>query len=323
MNNIFSPLRIACFALVAAFSAPTFAQVSSSPVLKIIVAYPAGGAVDALARQLGGAITDKTGQIVIVDNKPGAATSIAAQSIMQARPDGNTVALLDATAIALNKLLYKKLTYDPASLIPVTTVVKFQLALIVPATSPFKTLKDYVDAAKAKPGTIPYASTSAGGPTHLTMERFKLASGIDVNHVAYKGGAPAAQDIAAGQIDSALIDLASAVQLIKAGRIRVLAVTPTRSDIFPNVPTFAESGYPDFVAGAWSGIFVPPKTPLPVILRLNALFQDAAASPKVMSWISSVSLEKSTSTPLEFSNLIKSDINNYSSIVKKIGFSLD
>jgi tripartite-type tricarboxylate transporter receptor subunit TctC len=322
-NSLMMFLRFACLAVVAAIAAPVLAQSYPSQLIKIIVSYPAGGAVDAMARNLGAVITEKTGQAVIVENRPGAATSLAAQALANSRPDGYTVALLDPTTVALNQHLFKKLTYDPTALVPVTTLIRFQLVLAVPASSHYKTLKDYVDAAKAKPGSIPYASTGAGGPTHLTMERFKLAAGIDVNHVPYKGGAPVAQDLAGGQVESALMDFASAVPLIKAGQIRVLAITPTRSEIIPNVPTFAESGYPDFVAGAWSGVFAPPGTPAPMVAQLNALFREAAASQRVLSWVKSVSLEPSTTSAAEFRNIIKSDIDNYGSIIKKTGFSLE
>jgi tripartite-type tricarboxylate transporter receptor subunit TctC len=323
MKNFLMFLRTVCLAAVAANAAPVLAQPFPSQLIKIIVSYPPGGAVDALARNLGAVITEKTGQAVIVENRPGAATSLAAQALMNSRPDGYTVALLDPTTVALNQHLFKKLTYDPVALVPVTTLIRFQLILAVPGSSPYKTLKQYVDAAKAKPNTIAYASTGAGGPTHLTMERFKIAAGISANHIPYKGGAPVAQDLAGSQVDSALMDFASAVPLIKTGQIRALAITPTRSEIMPDVLTFAESGYPGFVADAWSGVFAPPGTPAPMVEQLNALFREAAASPKVLAWVKSLSLEPSTTTVSEFRNIIKTDVENYGSIIKRTGFSLD
>jgi tripartite-type tricarboxylate transporter receptor subunit TctC len=309
--------------IASAVALPALALPLVSEPMKIIIAYPPGGAVDALARNLGTVITEKTGQSVIVENRPGGATNIAGQALMNSRPDGHTVALLDPTTVALNQHMFKKLNYDPLALVPITTLIKFQLALAVPGDSPYKTLKEYVDAARAKPKTMSYASTGAGGPTHLTMERFKITAGIDVNHVPYKGGAPAVLDLSAGHVDSGLIDFASAVPLAKAGKIRILAITPTRSDIIPGVPTFVESGYPNFVAGAWSGVFAPPNTPVEIVTALNALFREAVASPKVTSWVKSVSLEQFTLTPGEFSSLIKNDSENYGSVIKAIGFSID
>jgi tripartite-type tricarboxylate transporter receptor subunit TctC len=316
-------LFVLSFTMACAFAAPACAQASPEH-LRIIIAYPPGGAVDALARNLGTVITEKTGQPVVIENRPGALTTLAAHALMTSRPDGRTVALLDPTTVSLNQHTFRKLSYDPAALVPVTTVIKFQHVLAVPATSPYKTLREYVDAAKARPKTVSYASTGPGGTTHLGMERFKLTAGIDVNHIPYKGSAPALQDLAAGQqLDSAMSDLASAAPLIKDGRIRVLAITPTRSDILPNVPTFAESGYPNFVSGAWAGVFAPPGTPPPLVAHLNALFREAAASSKVTSWIRSVSLEQSSSTPGEFARLIKSDSDNYGAVIKATGFTID
>ncbi len=317
--------RIAvCVGLLAAFSVPALAQPFPSKPIKLIIAYPAGGAVDALARQLSVAVGEKTGHPLVVENRPGGSTVLAAQALLASKPDGYTVSLFDSSTVSMNQHLFKKLSYDPSQITPVSTMVKIQFALVVASASPFKTLKDYVDAAKAKPNTIIYGSTGAGNSVHLAMEQFKPIAGIDVMHVPYKGGAPALQDLIGGQLPSLMVDLPTAMPFVKSGQVRVLAVTsPTRSEILPNVPTFAESGYPTFRAGSWSGLFVPPGTPAPIIAQLNTIFREAVGSPKVLAWIQSVSLEKAGSSPGEFASLIKSDADSYGATIKRIGFSLD
>jgi tripartite-type tricarboxylate transporter receptor subunit TctC len=313
-----------CIALAAACVTPASAQTFPLKPIRIIVPYPAGGASDTLARQLSVAVSDKTGQPVVVDNKPGGATVIAAQALLHAPADGYTVAIFDPSTVSMNQYLFKKLAYDPATITPVTTLVKIQFGLMVASASPIKTLKEYVDAAKAKPNTITFGSSGAGNSVHLSMEQFKSVAGIDVTHVPYKGGAPALQDLIGGQIPSIMMDLTSAMPFIKAGQVRVLAVaSPTRSEILPDVPTFAESGYSNFSAGSWFGLFVPQGTPAPVIVQLNTIFREAAATPKVTEWIKSVTLEPSSGTPSEFARLIKSDADSYGTTIRRLGFSMD
>lgn len=313
---------VAAAALVAL---PAMADSFPTKTVRIVVPYPAGGATDNLARQVSTVLAEKTGQSFIVDNKPGGATVIAAQALIQAPPDGHTVAFFDPSTVAMNQFLFKRLAYDPTtSIVPVTQMVRIHFGLMVRADSPYKTLKEYVDAAKAKPGTITFGSSGAGNAVHLAGERFKGLAGIETAHIPYRGGAPAMQDLVGGQIPSVWMDLTSAMPFVKAGQVRVLAVASTkRSDALPDVPTFAESGYPGFTAGSWFGVFVPAGTPAPVIAQINGLFREAIANPKITSWLATVSLDPATGTAAEFANLIKSDTEAYGAVIKRIGFSLD
>lgn len=318
-------LSICAVIAAATVSTSALAQSFPSKTMKVIVPYSAGGATDNLARQLGTVLTEKTGQPVVVENRAGGATVIAAQALSQAAPDGHTVAIFDPSTVSMNQFLFKKLPYDPAaSMVPVSQLTKIHFGLMVRNDSPYKTLKDYVDAAKAKPGTLIFGSSGAGNSVHLAGERFKAVAGIDVTHVPYKGGAPAMQDLIGGQIPSTWMDLTSAMPFIKAGQVRVLGVASAkRSDALPDVPTFSEAGYPGFQAGSWFGVFVPAGTPAPVVAKLNGLFRDAVATPKITSWLKTVSLDAATGTPEDFSGLIKADTEAYGAVIKRIGFSLD
>ncbi len=317
-------LGISVYAIVAMFSALASAQSFPSKPIKIIVSYPAGGSTDGTARQLAIAVSEKTGQPVVVENRPGGATVIAAQALVSAPPDGYTLALFDASPVSMNQHLFKKLSYDPGAITPITTIVKLQLVLVTSNASPVKSLKDYVDMAKAKPNGVSFGSTGAGNLVHLSMERFNSLAGVEATHVPYKGAAPALQDLIGGQYSVLMVDLPSALPFIKAGQLRALAIpSPTRAAILPDVPTFAEAGYPNFSAGAWTGIFAPPGTPAPVLAQLNTLFREAASSPKVTTWIRSVSLEPATSTQRDFANLVKSDSDSYGATIRRLGISLD
>jgi tripartite-type tricarboxylate transporter receptor subunit TctC len=306
------------------FSAFSLAQTFPAKAIRIIVGYPAGGSVDGIARQLGVAITEKTGQSVVVDNRPGGSTVIAAQSLLSAPPDGYTVALFDPSTATMNPHLFKKLSYDAHKLTPVAGVVKFQIALVVAATSPAKSLKDFVDAARANAGAVSFGSTGSGNPVHLAMEQFKLAAGIDAVHVPYRGASPALTDLLGGQIPFLMVDLGSAMPYVKAGKVRVLAIAaPTRSAYLPEVPTFAESGYPKFSFTGWDGIFVPAGTPQAVVAQLSQIFKEASASPKFVTWASTVVLDPFSSTPEEFGNIVKADFDTYGQLIKRLGISLD
>ena len=324
MKSTFLSICALLVATATSMSAPVLAQPFPSKTIKVIVPYPAGGATDNLARQLGTVIGEKVGQSVIVDNRAGGATVIAAQALRQSAPDGYTIAIFDPSTVSMNQFLFKQLPYDPASIVPVTQLTRIHFGLMVRNDSPYKSVKEYVDAAKAKPGTITFGSSGAGNSVHLAGERFKMVAGIDVTHVPYKGGAPALQDLIGGQIPSIWMDLTSAMPFIKAGQVRVLGVSSTkRSDALPDVPTFTEAGYQDFLAGSWFGAFVPTGTPAPIIAQLNTLFREAISSAKITNWLKTVSLDEVTGTPAEFAGLIKSDAESYGVVIKRIGFSID
>lgn len=314
---------LAALALGGAMSAA--AQTFPSKPLKVIVPYPAGGATDNLARQLSVVLAEKLGQPVVVENRPGGSTVIAAQALIAAPADGYTLAIFDPSTVSMNQHLFKRPSYDPEkSITPVGMLVRIPFALMVPANSPMNTVADYVNAAKAKPGTISFGHSGAGNPVHLSGEMFKAAAGIDITQVPYRGGAPAIQDLIGGQVPSLFMDIPSSMQHVKAGRIKVLGVTSAkRSEQLPNVPTIAESGFPGYEAGSWFSAFVPAGTPQPVIAKLNATIREAMATPQITNWVRGQSFEMAVSSPEELANVIKGDTKKYGDVIKRLGFSLD
>ncbi|MGH7462714.1 MAG: Bug family tripartite tricarboxylate transporter substrate binding protein, partial [Longimicrobiales bacterium] len=320
----FAALVLAC----ASFAAlPVLAQAPqkypSKPV-RIVVAYAAGGSTDNLARQISVNAAEKLGQSMLVENKPGGATVIAAQALIGSAPDGHTMAIFDPSTVAMNQYLFKKPTYDPAkSIMPVAMLTRIPFGIMVLPTHPAKDLKDFVAQVKAKPGTN-FGSSGAGNPVHLAMEMFRVRAGLDMVHVPYKGGAPAIQDLLGGQISSMMMDIPSAMPFIKAGKIKVLAITAgKRSEMLPDVPTIAESGYPGFEASSWFGAFVPAGTPAPVVAKLQQALRDTVNTPQMTTWIKAQSFEPAASAAEELAAVIKSDEAKYSAIIKQLNFSLD
>lgn len=328
MTKLFGITKIARLLGLVGLSlcVPAHASTDAFPAkpIRIVVAYAAGGPTDTLARQLGAAITAKTGQQVIVDNRPGGATVIATRTLLQSPSDGYTVGLFDPTPVTINPFLFKKLPYNADSLVPVTRVTKHYLGLAVRTDSPLKSVADYVAAAKAAPGTIMFATAGLGANTHLMGERFSVAAGINTKHVPYKGEAPALQDLIGGTIPTAWTSVSPTLPYIKAGQLRLLAImSEKRVQGLPDVPTFAEAGYPDFITTSWFGVFAPPGTPAPVVDKLNAIFQAAAAAPNVKDWLKSMTMDPMTGSPQEFQKLIKADSAVYGDLIKRIGLTLD
>ncbi len=315
-----------CLAILALGGTLTaFAQPYPNKPLKIIVPYPPGGATDNLARQLSIVLGEKLAQPVVVENRPGGSTVIAAQALIASPADGYTVAIFDPSTVAMNQHLFKRPSYDPEkSIAPVGMLVRIPFALMVPAASPMNSVADYVSAAKAKPGSISFGHSGAGNAVHLSGELFKVAAGIDITQVPYRGGAPALQDLIGGQVPSLFMDIPSSIQHVKAGRVKVLGVTSAkRVEQLPNVPTIAESGYAGFEAGSWFAAFVPTGTPQPVIARLNAAIREAMSTPQMINWVAGQSFEMAVSSTDELASAIKGDTTKYGDVIKRLGFSLD
>ena len=320
--------RLGAFAIGAALAVPFLAHAQQpypNKPIRIIVGYAAGGATDNLTRQIGVGLGEKLGQSIVVDNKPGGSTVIAAQALIAAPPDGHTVAVFDPSTVSMNQFLFKKPPYDAAkALQPVTVLTRIPFGIMVKPDFPANNLKEFVSYVRAHPGTG-FGSSGAGNPVHLAMESFRNAAGnLDMVHIAYKGGAPAIQDLLGGQIPSMMMDVPSAMQHIKAGKIKVLAITTARrSDLLPDVPTIAESGYPGFEASSWFGAFVPAGTPANVVAQLNTALRETMATEKLQTWTKAQTLEATTNTPEEFAKLVKSDADKYGKLIQQLGLSLD
>jgi tripartite-type tricarboxylate transporter receptor subunit TctC len=316
-------LRLASIPASAALALPTasaFAQAYPAKAIRLIVPYPVGGGTDFFARTVGTRLGELLGQPVIVENKPGAATIIGAQSAATAPPDGYTVLVADSTTLAVNPSLYKKLGYDPVKdFSPVTLTARFAMLLVVsPALSRASGVKDFLDEARKAPGTLGYASVGAGTTHHLTMELFQQRTGIKLNHVPYKGAGPAIQDVAGGQVPVMFVDLAAGSPMVKAGKMRVLGVaSPNRIAALPDVPTLAEQGLAQFEAWAWQGLVVPAGTPKDIIATLGTQYAKAVADPGVRQKLIEAGVEPITSSPEEMSSYIGSETAKWAQVIKE------
>jgi tripartite-type tricarboxylate transporter receptor subunit TctC len=241
-------LAASLFAFASVALAQTaLAQTYPAKPIRLIVPYPPGGGTDFFARLVGAKMSEQIGQPIVVENRPGAATIIGAEAAAKSPPDGYTALLADTSTLAVNPSLYRKLPYDPQKdFAPITLTARFAMLLVVnPTLDRSKTVKEFIDEAKAAPGKINFASVGAGTPHHLTMELFMQRTGIRLNHIPYKGAAPAVQDLVGGQVPVMFLDLAAGGPQIRAGKVRALAVASAkRIPPLPDVPTIAESGVP-------------------------------------------------------------------------------
>jgi len=311
------------FATVAlALSASAFAQDAyPSRPITMVVGFQPGGGTDTVARILAKTLGDSVKQQVVVENKAGAGGNIATDYVAKAAPDGYTLLLGNVGSLTVAPHIVAKLPYDPLrDFSPITMAVVFANVLVVQPDLPAKTLAEFVALAKAKPGTITYASSGIGGAGHLAGELLKVVAKIDIVHVPYKGGGPAMQGMLGGQVQAFFATPVSVGGHLKSGRVRALATTgPKRAELLPDVPTVAESGYPGYEAMNWYAYVAPAKTPKPVIDRLNREIVKALAAPEVIELLKKQGLEPSSSTPEELGRYIKSEYETWGRVVKEAG----
>jgi tripartite-type tricarboxylate transporter receptor subunit TctC len=293
--------------------------------IKMIVPYPAGGTTDLLGRLVADQIKSGLNAVVIVENKPGAATTLGAEQVARSEPDGYTLLMATSTTLAINKTLYKKLPYDPVKdFAPISLVAAVPFALIINPTLPAKTPAEFIAYAKANPG-LAYGSAGNGSPHHLGAEMLRSAAGIDIRHVPYRGSVPAMLDVMAGHIPFMVVDLQPALQQIKEGKLRVLGVTaPRRVAAAPDIPTLAEGGLAGYELVAWQGVVAPSGTPRPVVDALAAQIAKLLADPETVAKFKTLTLEPLTgSTPDSFAAFIRSEVDRWSDIVKKSGAEIE
>jgi tripartite-type tricarboxylate transporter receptor subunit TctC len=266
------PAALLVSLVLAAAALPAAAQEWPAKPVRIVVAYPPGGGIDLLARQIAEKLTAAWKQPVVVENRPGANTIIATEAVAKSAPDGYTILMTTDATFSINPHLYAKLPYDAEKdFVPVTMLVLLQQLLVASGSSPFNSLQDLIDAAKARPGTINYASYGSGSQPHLSGEMLKYKAGIDLVHVPYKGISLAVPAVMAGEVQLTFAGIASSMAPLKAGRIKALAIGGTkRSPLLPGVPTFAELGYPEVETHAWFGLFLPAGSPKEAVSRLYA-----------------------------------------------------
>ncbi len=301
--------------------APAAAQDYPSKPIRIIDSFPAGGNTDVLARTLGQKLHESWGQPVIVDNRPGAAGNVGAEIAAKSAPDGYTLLMGLTTTLAPSMTLYPKLPYNAVrDFAPVGLVASSQLVMLVHPSLPVKTVKDLIALARARPGELRYASSGVGGPIHLAAELFRIRAGINIVHVAYKGGAPAAIGVASGESQMGFASLAASRPLITAGKLRPIAVsTPKRANALPDVPTIAESGLPGFDITTWYGLLAPAGTPAAIIAKLNSEVARILKLPDVIDRLSTLGLEPKTSTAEHFGAILRKEIALYAKIIKDAG----
>lgn len=318
--------RFGCFtaavlavALALAFIRPSSAEDYPSRTIHLVVGFPPGGINDIVARLIAPKMSEVLGQTVIVENRPGAGGTIGAEHVAQADPDGYTLLLGSVSNLAMASVLYKSLPYDSTKdFAPVALVAASPNIMVVNPAFPVHSVKDLIKLAKDKPGTINYASAGIGTSNHLTVELLKVMTGIDIVHVPFKGDTPAVTAVLADQVPMMFPTLPVALPYIKSGKLRAIAVSSAkRSTLLPDVPTVAESGdLPKFAVSVWVGVVAPPKTPQPIIDKLNAAIRKAAEAPETRQHLATLGVEPSTDTPAEFGSYIASETEQWSKVAR-------
>ena len=292
-----------------------------SQTIKMIVPYPAGGTTDFLGRLVADQLQGGLGATVVVENRPGAATSTGAELVARAEPDGYTLLMATSTTLAINKTLYKKLPYDPVrDFTPISLVAAVPFALIVNPQLPVTTLSEFIAYARSKPG-LAYGSAGNGSPQHLGAEMLRSAAGIDIRHVPYRGSVPAMLDVIAGHISFMVVDLQPALPQIRAGKVRVLGVTTlNRVTAAPDIPTLAEGGLKGFELVAWQGVVAPAGLPRAIVERLAAQIGKLVADPSTRAKLTAIALEPlPASTPDSFAAYVRAEVDRWADIVKRSG----
>jgi len=317
-------LRVFIFAALLAATPVLAQQPYPSRPVTLVVPFSPGTGIDILARTLSERFSARWSVPVVVENRPGASGNIGAESALQAAADGYTL-LMTATSFATNIALARRLPYDPRkSFAPVALVATGTLALVVAPASPAKTIKEFVELARARPGVLNYASTGNGTVQHLTMELLKQALGIDLVHVPYKANAGAITDVAGGHVEAMITPVHTAAPLVKQNRLRMLAVlSAERSPVFPSVPTLKEEGFPDLEVEVWYAMLAPVGTPQPVVARLNSEVQEILASNEVRDALAKQGLSPVGGSPERLAELLRTELARWPRVVAKAGIKAD
>ena len=308
----------------AAMASSAIAQPAwpSKPV-HLVVGFPPGGANDILARLVGAKLQEQWGQPVVIDNKPGANAIIATEFVARAAPDGYTLLVGASGAMAFNPGLYSKLSYDPLrDFEPVTMLGSFPLVLAVNPSLPAQSVKELVQLATAEPGKFNYSAGST--PFQLAMELLKLRARISVNHIAYKGSAQAVAAVMSNEVQMTFVDAPPAVGQIKAGKLRVLAVTSkARAPVLPGSPTMVEAGIPDFEVVLWTSLFAPAGTPRALVERLQQQVAAILRLPDVAERMAGLGIEPVGSTPAQLGAVLRADVEKWTAVAKSANIKAD
>jgi tripartite-type tricarboxylate transporter receptor subunit TctC len=315
---------LASFALLFLFGAAAMAQPYPNHPVRLLLGFPPGGSTDLVARVLGQKMSETWNQQVVVDNRPGANGMIASDLVAKANPDGYTILLSTIGPMGINASLYK-MPYDIVKdFAPITYTCNVANLLVVHPTVAAKDVKELIALARAKPGQLTFGSSGTGGAPHMATELFKLLGKVSIVHVPYKGGGPAMADLVGGQITGSFASMPSAIGFVKAGKLRALGVSAgKRSPALPDVPTIEEGGVKGFAVLDWQGLFTTAKTPPDVIAKLNAETIRILALPDVHERLTAAGVEIQTSTPREWGDFVKSEINKWAKVVKEAGVKVE
>lgn len=313
------------FSLLVGAGTGAFADTWPSRSIKLIVPFPAGGAADTIARIYADKLSEALKQPVVVDNRAGAGTAIAADAVAKADPDGYTLSLAPAGQLTILPHVNKSINYDPfKSFAPVSLLASVPYVVAASPDTPISNLKELVAAAKKDPGKLTYSSCGPGTLCHLSGEFFKSLTGTDLLHVPFKGSAPAMNALLGNQVNLAFDTLTVLAPQIRDGKVKGLAVTSReRSPLLPNVPTAAEAGVSDFVVDSWFGLVVPAATPASIVQRLNAEVIRIGNLPDVRDRLGTQGLSVTTSTPEAFTQTIRADYERWGKVVDASGARLD
>ena len=308
------------FAVLAFAAAVVSAQAYPSRLVRMVVAYPAGGSIDVVSRLVNQRLTSALGQQFIVENRAGAAGNIGTDYVAKAAPDGYVLLMGSAASISSAPAVYAKLPYDPVrDLAPIMQVANQPNVLTAHPSVPAKTLKEFIALAKANPGKFNYGSSGIGASQHMTAELFAMLTGVKIEHIPYKGGTPAMTDLISGQIDFMFTPAPNAIAFVQSGKIRGIAVTSLkRSSALPELPTMNESGLQGFELLGWIGLLGPAGTPREIVDRLNGEVNKMLAG-DIRQRLTELGLDAVGGTPEQFAAFIRQDIAKYAKIVKVAG----
>jgi tripartite-type tricarboxylate transporter receptor subunit TctC len=309
-------------AVLSALLLTARAQDYPTKPVHILVGFPAGGVTDIVARLIGQRLSERLGQQFLVENRPGAGSSIAAEAVVRAPPDGYTL-LLATSSNAINASLYEKLNFDfIRDIAPVASIVEDSLVMEVNPGIPAKTVPEFIAYAKANPGKINMGSSGTGTPPHIVGELFKMMAGVNMVHVPYRGSTPAVADLLSGQVQLLFDPLASSIEHIRAGTLRPLAVTTSRLDLLPQTPTVGDF-LPGFQASPWLGLCAPNGVPVEIVDKLNQEINAALSDPKTKTRFADIGLNTLPGSPADFRRIIADDIERWAKVVKFSGAKPD
>ena len=300
------------------------AQAYPSRTVRIISPFPPGGTSDILARTIGARLSESLGQPVVIDNRPGAGGNIAAEHVAKSIPDGYTL-IMGTSSLAISQSLYRKLNYDLVrDFAPITQAVNYANLLVVHPSTGFSSMNDLVAAARAKPGALSYGTAGNGTPPHMTGELFKSYTGVDLQHIPYKGGAPAIADLIAGQIPVMFDNVPPLLPHVRSGRIKALAVTSLgRVAVLPDVPSLHELGLKEFDAVGWNGLLAPAATPREIVSRVHAEVVRILRLPEVRENLTAQGADIVGNTPEQFAAWIRVEVKKWAEVIRVSGAKVD